>query len=380
LASPFDRSSCQAIVQSLPGAVLLVDAELRVVLANRAASLLFRITPDRLRGVSITTLIPVPELATWLRDFGARRTKMFETTLTSSKRGHPPRTLKITAVRMAATARSRREPSPSRSRQFRLLLLEDISDRVIVETQLVQTEKQAAMGQLAAGLLHEVRNPIASLGSNLLFARERLAHAKAADPEITQALTASVEQLDQMRQLLATLSAFPRRSPPQYARADLHDLVRQSVRFVAKEAESRGIQLTVTFAPVAITCEMDVRMIKQVLLNLLKNAIEAMPSGGRLGVRTSYRDQSADTAAAAVIEIADTGVGISEADLRLVFRPLFSTKPRGTGLGLSFSRQAVEEHGGELRLASAGRDRGTIATVSLPVYQSTDESARSEPK
>jgi signal transduction histidine kinase len=65
------------------------------------------------------------------------------------------------------------------------------------------------------------------------------------------------------------------------------------------------------------------------------------------------------------VEIADTGVGISEADLRLVFRPLFSTMPRGTGLGLSFCRQAVEEHGGEIRLASRGRDRGTIATVSL---------------
>jgi two-component system, sporulation sensor kinase E len=380
LASPLERSSCQAIVQSLPGAVLLVDAELRVVLANRAASRLFRISPDRMRGVSITTLIPVPELATWLRDFGARRMKMFETTLTSRKRRHAPRTVKITAVRMAATAGSRREPSSSRSRQLRLLLLEDISDRVILETQLVQTEKQAAMGQLAAGLLHEVRNPVASLGSNLLFAREKLAHAKAADPEIAQAVAVSLEQLDQMRQLLGTLSAFPRRSPLQYVRADLHDLVRQSVRFVAKEAESRGIQLTVTFAPVAITCEMDVRMIKQVLLNLLKNAIEAMPSGGRLAVRTSYRDQSGDTAAAAVIEIVDTGVGISEADLRLVFRPLFSTKPRGTGLGLSFCRQAVEEHGGEIRLASGGRDRGTIATVSLPVYQSTDDSARSEPK
>lgn len=344
-----------------------------MVLANRAASLLFRISPERLRAMSLTTLLENPELATWLRDFGARRTKMSETTLPASKRRRAPRTLKITAVRMAGTARTRRAPSSPQSREFRLLLLEDISERITLETQLVETEKQAAMGQLAAGLLHEVRNPLASLGSNLLFAREKLAHSRDADPEIAQALTVSLDQLDQMRQLLGTLSAFPRRSSPQYARADLHELVRQSVRFVAKEADNRRVQLTVAFAPIAIACDMDVRMIKQVLLNLLMNGIEAMPAGGRLEVRTSYREESPGAAAAALIEIADTGVGISEADLRLVFRPLFSTKPRGAGLGLSFCRQAVEEHGGEIRLASRGRDRGTIAIVSLPVCQRTDE-------
>jgi signal transduction histidine kinase len=358
-----------------------VDAELRVVLANRAACVLFRRSPERLYAVSIITLVSNPELATWLRDFGARRSKIIETTLPAPRRGGRPRTLKITAVRMTGTRRRRRGPALSavegaaaaQSREFRLLLLEDISDRVILETHLVQTEKQAAMGQLAAGLLHEVRNPVASLGANLLFAREKLANADRPDPEIAQALSVSLDQLDQMRQLLGALSAFPRRSSPQYARADLHELVRQCVRFVAKEAECRGVQVTVGFASVPIACEMDVRMIKQVLLNLLMNGIEAMPAGGRLGVRTSYRDGSARNGAGAVIEIADTGIGISEADLRLVFRPLFSTKPHGIGLGLSFCRQAVEEHGGEIRLASGGRDCGTIATVSLPLCQPRDE-------
>jgi signal transduction histidine kinase len=359
------------------------------VLANRAASVLFRIPPERLRGIPITTLVPNPDLAMWLRDFGARRTKMIETTLPASKPGRPPRTLKMTAVRMAGTTR-RRRPSPvrpgersapsrvegatsARSREFRLLLLEDISDRVLLETQLVQTEKQAAMGQLAAGLLHEVRNPVASLGANLLFAREKLGHTNGADPEIAQALNVSIDQLDQMRQLLGTLSAFPRRSSPQYVRADLHELVGQSVRFVAKEAECRGVQLTVAFAPLPIVCEMDVRLIKQVLLNVLTNAIEAMPEGGRLGVRTSYREESEKAAAAAIIEIADTGIGITESDLRLVFRPLFSRKPRGIGLGLSFCRQTIEEHGGEIRLASRGKSRGTIVTMSLPLCQSANE-------
>jgi signal transduction histidine kinase len=92
-----------------------------------------------------------------------------------------------------------------------------------------------------------------------------------------------------------------------------------------------------------------------------------MPAGGRIGVTTSYPAGTAGEPASAVIEIADSGMGISESDLRKVFRPLFSTKPRGAGLGLSFCRQAIEEHGGAIRLTSGGGRPGTVAIVSLPL-------------
>jgi signal transduction histidine kinase len=369
LATQFERLSSEAILQCLPAAVLLLDGDLRVVLANRAAGALFRLPPERVRGVLISSLVPYPALAAWLREFGVRRTKMIEITLPAKGQGRAPRTLKITALRMAATTRTRR--ATRAPREFRLLLMEDITGQAALESQIVETEKQAAMGQLAAGLLHEVRNPVASLGSNLLFVHDKL--ARDADAEVVQALAVSLDQLDQMRQLLGTLSGFPRTPAPDYTRADLHALVLESLTFIAREAERRGIQLMATFAPYAIDCEIDVRMIKQVLLNLLMNAMEAMPAGGRLDVRTWSRAESGAEVPAAVIEVADTGVGISEADLRMVFRPLFTTKPRGAGLGLSFCRQAVEGHGGEIRLASRGTTRGTVATVSLPLFQRASE-------
>jgi signal transduction histidine kinase len=118
---------------------------------------------------------------------------------------------------------------------------------------------------------------------------------------------------------------------------------------------------------------MDVRAIRQVLLNLLRNAMEAMPQGGRIEIGTSYRPPDRHGPATVLIEIADTGVGIPESDLRRVFRPLFSSKPRGAGLGLSYCRQVVEEHGGEIHLMSRGRDRGTVAFVSLPVRQTLSD-------
>jgi signal transduction histidine kinase len=354
---------------------VLLDDGLHVVLANRAASALFRIDNAHLRGLPITKLIPDGHLASTLRDFGTRRTKVIETCVPNAGRGGAPLTLKMNAVRLAqwaALSGVRRGADPAvAKREFRLLVLEDISEKAMLEQQVLDAEKQTAMAQLAAGILHEVANPLSGIGSNLMFVRSALPHG--APSEVTRALEASLDQLDQMRQLLGTLSGFPGRPAPRFELADLHDVVRRSVTFVEKDAERRRIRLTVSFAMPSVACEMDVRLIRQVLLNLLKNAMEAMPHGGRLDVRTSYRPGHQREPASVGIEIVDTGVGIADADLRRVFRPLFSTKPRGAGLGLSFCRQAVEEHGGEIRLASRGKGFGTVAFISLPVRQAVNE-------
>jgi PAS domain S-box-containing protein len=352
----FERAAYSAIVQSVPHAVLLVNARRDVVLGNRAAAVLFGRSPARLRGAPIAQLLSPETVKVLLREFGSRRMRVVETCLISKSRTPSVCTIKITAAPLAN----------GRAGRFTLLVIEDISDKAILEQELVDSETQAAMGQLAAGLLHEVSNPLTSLGSNLLFVRQAL--PVSADPEVTQALDASLDQLEQMRQLLGTLSSFPGRAAPRYELADLHQVIRQCITFIAQDAERRHISIIVSFSPAAATCEMDVRLIKQVLLNLLKNAMEAMREGGRIWVSASL--SAADDGPGTVeIEIADTGVGIAEADLRRVFRPLFSTKRGGAGLGLSFCRQAVEEHGGEVRITTAGRGQGTTVCVSLPVRQ-----------
>jgi len=340
------------MLQSLPQGVLLVDTQLHVVFANRAAAAIFSTTAARLSGCGVTALIPQRNLDRLLADAGARP-RVIEASV-PSPRGTGDLRLKIKAVRIARP----------RGGAFTLLTIDNITDTAELEQLLVETEKQAAIGQLAAGILHEVANPLTSLGSNLIFVRSAL--GRSGNPEVATALDVSLEQLEQMRQLLGTLSGLPGRPTPRYEAADLHELVRRCVTFVAKDAERRHIGLGVSFAAAAIKCEIDVRLIKQVVLNLLKNAMEAMPQGGPIYVTTTC---GRDREGTATIEVADTGVGISETDLRKVFRPLFSTKARGAGLGLSFCRQAVEEHGGEIRLTSRGAGRGTVASVTLPIRQ-----------
>jgi signal transduction histidine kinase len=364
-------STCEAMVQGLPHAVLLVDEHLRVVIANFTAAKLFQTPLERLRGLPVAALVPHAGLEALSGESSAKPITVLEVPLPGKERRRTPITVKITAVRLALAgefADSRWPGDPAFGRmEFRLLVIEDITDKAMLEQQLVETEKQVAMGQLAAGILHEVNNPVVALGSNLYFIREAVAGTAA--PEVAQALDASLEQLDQMRQMLGTLAGFTGRQAPRYQWADVHDVVRGSVAFLARDAERRGVRVSVTFAPASLRCEIDVRQIRQVLLNLLKNALEAMPDGGRLDIRTSRRDGGHTRESVVSIEIADTGTGIAPTDLRKVFRPLFSTKPRGAGLGLSFCRQAVEEHGGDIRLANRHGEPGTVANITLPTRQ-----------
>ena len=222
------------------------------------------------------------------------------------------------------------------------------------------------MGQLAAGIAHELANPLASIASNLLYVRNSLPAGR--NGPLREAVESTAERVDDMRELLTTLSSFTRQRHPRYEVADFHDLIQRTVTFIAREAEYRHIQILVSFAPFGLSCQMDVRMMKQVLLNLLKNAMEAMPGGGRLEIRTERSEASDGEPALVLIEIKDSGVGISETDLRKVFRPLYSTKPRGTGLGLPFCRQVIEEHGGEIRINSR-KGSGTTVTFTIPIHE-----------
>jgi two-component system, NtrC family, sensor kinase len=366
---PLERSAWRPLVQFLPHAVLLLDDDLRVVLANKAASRLFQLPLTHLTGAPLASLIPSDNVAKWLADFGGQRTKVLEAPVENPGASLGRLTLRIVAVRLARTECHQRAAIAvtRRTGEYRLLVVEDITDRAALEHQLVESEKQAAMGQLAAGILHEVANPLAALGANLVFVRSGL---RDRPHELLEgALDVSLEQLHQMRQLLGTLSGFPGRAAPTFEPANLVEVVRRAVAFIATEAKRHGTRVHLSCHTPEITCEMDVRLMRQVMLNVLKNALEAIGGRGRIDVRVRYRQEHPGADPTAVIDVLDTGVGIVPADLRRAFRPLFSTKPRGAGLGLSFCRQTVEEHGGLITLRSPGRGRGTHVTISLPVRQ-----------
>lgn len=363
----FKRSTYQAIFEGLPLPAVLLDEQLRVMLANPAIAEMFGLPPDRLVGISVLSLIPHQNLGSFLLDFGTNQIKVLEIQ-PPTKPGETLTTLKITAVRLGPWS----EPAESRAssqartvpRDLRLILIENVTQKLMLEQQLVQAEKLAGMGQLAAGIAHELANPLTSMAANLLFIRESLAASSTG--EVAEALDITVEKLNDMRQLLSTISNFARPRERKYEVFDINQVVRRSATFIARDAERRRIQLSILLAPFVIHCQIDRRLINHVLLNLFKNSMEAMPKGGRLEVRTEQ--QASVNGSIAIIEVTDTGIGIDETDLQRVFRPLYSTKPHGMGLGLPFCRKVVEEHAGEIHVTSC-IGVGTAITLKLPVYQ-----------
>lgn len=364
LGMQFESSTYRTIFEWLPLPAVLLDEQLQVMLANHASSEMFGLPAKQLAGLSILSLIPHQNLGGFLLDFGKNRSKVLEIQPPARPEQNPT-TLRITAVRLNPNARTS-NAGGSQTRDLRLMLIENITHKLVLEQQLVQAEKMAGMGELAAGIAHELANPLASMTANLLFIRDAVAASSAG--EVAEALDTTVEKLNDMRQLLSTISNFARPRERKCEVIDLNAVVRRSATFVSKEAERRRIQLSVRLAPFVVPCSMDRRLINQVLLNLFKNAMEAMPKGGRLDVRTEQLRSGNDDGGTAIVEVADTGVGIDETELHKVFRPLFSTKPRGMGLGLPFCRQVIEEHAGEISVTSH-TGLGTTVTLKLPVYQ-----------
>lgn len=361
-------STYRTLFEWLPVPVLLLDERLSVVLANRAAGKLLQLANVQ-TGIPLMDLIGHNNVAQLARDSGDRRSKVLEVEVPARGR-RSAMTLRITSTRLvnnsgASTAR-RAIGNGNLTPEFRLLVLEDVTDTVALEDQLVEAEKRAGMGQLAAGIAHELANPLTCIVSNLTYIRESVSGP--GRDAVLEAIEATAEQVADMHQLVSVLSGFTRQHRPRYELVDVQDLIRRAVTFIAKEAERRHVQLAISLAPASLECEMDARVMRHVLLNLLKNAMEAMPNGGRLDIKTLFRPAGQFEPQAAMIQIADSGIGIAETDLRKIFRPLYSTKPGGTGLGLPFCRQAVEEHGGEIRVESR-RGVGTTITVILPVRQ-----------
>jgi PAS domain S-box-containing protein len=354
---PADIPAYEKLFALLPQAVLLLDERLEVRLANQAAADLFRIPREQLRGTHISALAAHKDLPKLISEFMEERAKLIEIHPQPEPAPQAGRILKITI----APVRSESPPQ-----EFRLLVLEDVTQKVMLEEQLVQAEKLAGMGQLAAGIAHELGNPLGSMSSNLRFLRASLAADGHAD--LVEPLDTTLDNLERMHDLLRNLAEFTGMRPPRYEPADLDRLIRRSLAFIAKEAETRGIELALSLADNLPTCQLDARAVTQVLLNIFKNAIEAMPQGGRLRVSARLTQAAEEAGEVVRLEIEDTGVGIEEGELRKVFRPLYSTKPGGTGLGLSFCRQVVEEHGGEIRLASR-KGHGTKVTVTFPSQQ-----------
>jgi PAS domain S-box-containing protein len=231
--------------------------------------------------------------------------------------------------------------------------------------QLLQSSKLATMGELAAGIAHELNNPLATVS----LQTESLIGQIADDDPKRGALKIIEHEVERMAKLVGNLLQFSRRNHAQISTIDVYQEIENTLDLIEHHLRSRQINVVREFADAIPPLHADNQQLRQVFLNLLTNASDAMAQGGTLTLRVAA-GRTEHGASAIVIEFADTGMGIKPEDLLKVWEPFFTTKAegKGTGLGLAICRRIVEEHKGTINIESE-IGQGTIVRITLPASE-----------
>jgi two-component system, NtrC family, sensor histidine kinase HydH len=221
---------------------------------------------------------------------------------------------------------------------------------------LRRADRLSAMGELAAGLAHEIRNPLGAIdGAVQILTREQLpSETKQEFGELAQ------RELERLKGIVSHFLNFARPQPPQRIAIDPALLLHSVAKLVGETAKMAGVTIRVEESTSVPTICVDPEQVKQVLLNLAINAVQAMPSGGNTTLRAIAEDGTVR------LEVQDEGVGIDPEDAERIFNPFFTTRDEGTGLGLSIAERIVSQHGGRIE-SRRNRDRGMTFSVTLPL-------------
>jgi signal transduction histidine kinase len=235
-----------------------------------------------------------------------------------------------------------------------------------VYERMKERDRLAALGQMAAGLAHEIRNPLGSIKGAAQFLQPA---GNAAPPagDTKEFLNIIVEEVNRLNKIVSQFLDYARPYRGEQRPLEIADVLKKTLQLLAKE-ESNPVEIGTAFADRLPPVRADAEQLFQVFLNLSLNALQAMPQGGKLLISTGLRRATRRGAAAAFLEIRfrDTGVGIPPGDLKNLFIPFFTTKEKGTGLGLPISQRIIENHGGTIEVRSQPGEGATF-TVLLPV-------------
>jgi two-component system sensor histidine kinase PilS (NtrC family) len=348
------RALHEDIVQSVASGLLTFDRRGTVISVNQMAEALCGRRAADLRGLRWEALFPeaTPFPSVWegLEGGGARRARA---ELLRPDGSRIPIGMSLSFLRRGRGA---------------ICSFQDLTEIKRMEEQVRQADRLAAIGRLAAGLAHEIRNPIGSIRGSVEVLRGSL------DPQgdDRRLMDIVLRESDRLDAIIRDFLQFSR--PPRLVRVptDVPAMLDEILLMLSNQGGVQGpeasrIQIRRDVTAAAAKADVDPAQLRQALWNLCLNALEAMPEGGelRVGART-VSDDAGQTRLEITVE--DTGVGIAAAELTQVFEPFFTTKPQGTGLGLAIAHRIVEDHGGEIHVQSEPW-RGSRFTISIPVSE-----------
>jgi two-component system nitrogen regulation sensor histidine kinase GlnL len=356
------RLDYEALLSGLPDAVVGVGDDLRIVLWNPAAESLLGRSARRALGRTLKELFPPDtSLIRHLGDTLSTGESRSESEATIE--GADGRPVHVSIVTAPIAGRSGEVTSA-------VAVVRDITRLRQLESEMRRGETLAAAGHIAMGLAHEIRNPLGAIrGAVQLLKRELSDEARWG--EYIEVLLKEVDRVNRIIEMLLDIGRPVTLRPVPL---NVHQLLERVALMSEEIAAERKVQIVRRYDPSLPPLLVDEDRIVQVFHNLMRNAIEAMPSGGRLTLTTRLSldplfakvDLGQGIRSMAVIQVADDGVGISESTRAKLFTPFFTTKDKGLGLGLALCHRIMEEHKGSIHVASEP-PKGTVVSCFLPI-------------
>ncbi len=353
------------LLDNLVSGVIAANMDRVITVCNREAGRILGLEPQALQGKMISEL-PLPLGSSLEKAFeSGRETRDRETVL---KRSEASEEIYITYA--SALFRGHKGDSLGA-----LLVFNDLTAIKKLEKQVRRTDRLASRGTLAAGMAHEIKNPLVTLKTFTQLLPERYE-----DEDFRETFSSLVgQEVKRIDSIVNQLLHFARPAKPSLQPTGVHQIVENTLRLVRQQLRQRNIELISSLEAARDMIQGDHDLLVQALLNFLLNAIDAMPDGGILTIETSVLDRAIPDIMGEIptkvrsrrtfrLSIRDSGSGISREDLQHVFDPFFTTKTSGTGLGLSVSHGIIHEHGGAVDVDSQ-LGRGTVFHLMFPVLE-----------
>ena len=337
----------QHVVNSMANGLISLNADGEIVTVNRQARLMFGLSPDEdAEGKPFAEILTVHglDLPAALRQNDMLRECEVIGATTAGK------TLPLSLSASALTG-------DAGERLGAVLLFRDLSEVRALQAQVERAERLASIGRLAAGVAHEIRNPLGSLKGFLQYFQRKLP----LDAQDKTYLSVMIQEVDRLNAVVSNLLEFARPKEPTLQECDVTEILRHALTLLAQDAAAKQARIRRDFPDELPLMSLDRDQITQALLNFLLNAIQAIDADGEIRVSASV---SADSGSMD-ITIGDTGAGIAPDDLPRIFDPFFSTKKQGNGLGLAIAHAIIERHRGEISVESEP-GRGATFRVRLP--------------
>jgi hypothetical protein len=240
------------------------------------------------------------------------------------------------------------------------------------DAEMLLAEHLATMGELAAGVAHEIRNPLAGIAGAIEIISKDFPKDHP-DREVMEDLRQEVRRIEKV---LNDLLAYAKPKPPQFGRADLKDTFARTLQLARQQSGLKNVEFSVQVPPDLPAFRMDSEQLHQVLLNLVLNGVQAIEREGKVTIAAKVNANNGSGQGDLVeISVSDTGAGIPPESLERIFRPFYTTKRGGTGLGLSLCRRIIRQHGGTLTVESK-LGKGSCFVIRLPMREAVEESRK----